>query len=108
MSDLPTVVSEVINATNAADMGRFLAAFASDGFVKDGGRVFTGRSSIERWSEGESIGVRQTFSPISVRTDGAHVVVKASVGGGGYNGPATFTFTLTTDGAAIHSMVITG
>ena len=122
MTDLPPPVAEAFAATRAADLGRFVAAFADDGVIDDWGREFRGAEEIADWSRRESIGVQQTFSVTDVRasegaenaeadddrTDGPHgVVVLADVGGGGFNGPSTFTFRLTPDGAAIERMTIT-
>lgn len=108
MPTLPTPVKEAIDATNSGDLSRFIAAFAEDGIVDDSGRAFRGRDAIARWSRAESIGVQQTFTATGTRNDGDHIIVTATVGGGGYNGPATFTFILAPDGETIQSMTITG
>lgn len=42
-----------------------------------------------------------------VRDQGDEVVVIADVGGGGFNGPSTFTFRLTDDRVSIRRMTIT-
>jgi hypothetical protein len=105
---LPFPVNEVFEATNTGDLPRFVAAFAADGVVDDSGRVFLGHDAIARWSQAESIGVQQTFAATGTRSDGDHTIVTATVGGGGYNGPATFTFILAPDGETIQSMTITG
>jgi hypothetical protein len=108
MSDLPPPVAEAFAATNDRDLARFVAAFADDGVIDDWGREFRGHEEIAEWSRRESIGVEQTFSITEVRTrDGREVVVLADVGGGGFNGPSTFTFRLAPDGSAIERMAIT-
>ncbi|MFI1035464.1 nuclear transport factor 2 family protein [Streptomyces sp. NPDC020951] len=108
MSKLPYPVTEAFEATNAGDLARFLAAFASDGVVDDSGREFRGHEKIAQWSRAESIGVKQTFLVTGTRENGDEVVVTAKVGGGGYNGPATFTFRLAPDGETIQRMAISG
>jgi hypothetical protein len=105
---LPFPVNEVFEATNTGDLPRFVAAFAADGVVDDSGRAFLGHDAIARWTRSESIGVQQTFTATGIRNDGDHTIVTATVGGGGYNGPATFTFILAPDGETIQSMTITG
>jgi hypothetical protein len=108
MSDLPPPVAEAFAATNDRDLARFVAAFADDGVIDDWGREFRGHEEIAEWSRRESIGVEQTFSVTEVRTgDRREVVVLADVGGGGFNGPSTFTFRLAPDGSAIERMAIT-
>lgn len=108
MPTLPFPVNEVFEATNTGDLPRFLAAFAANGVVDDSGRPSRGRDAIARWSRAESIGVQQTFTVTGTRNDGEHTIVTATVGGGGYNGPATFTFVIAPDGETIQSMTITG
>ncbi|MDR6907961.1 hypothetical protein J2X63_003669 [Agromyces sp. 3263] len=118
MTDLPPPVAEAFAATNARDLARFVAAFDDDGVIDDWGREFRGAEEIAEWSRRESIGVQQTFSVTDVRVGGSgegdertdeprDVVVLADVGGGGFNGPSTFTFRLTPDGTAIERMAIT-
>ena len=51
--------------------------------------------------------MQQTFSVTDVRDGDGEVVVIADVGGGGFNGPSTFTFRLAPDGASIERMTIT-
>lgn len=105
--DLPEPVAEFFDATNAGDVDRFVAAFAADGVIDDWGREFPGADRIREWTEGESIGVDQTFEVTSFRIDGGAVVVIADVGGGGFTGASTFTFTLNDDRSAIRRMTIT-
>jgi hypothetical protein len=107
MTDLPPPVAEAFAATNARDLARFVAAFDDDGVIDDWGREFRGAEEIAEWSRRESIGVQQTFSVTDVRVVGSEIVVLADVGGGGFNGPSTFTFRLTLDGSAIERMAIT-
>lgn len=107
MAELPEPVREAFAATNAGDLDRFTAAFADDGVVDDWGREFRGHEAIADWSRSESIGVKQTFDVTEVRQQDDEVVVIADVGGGGFNGPSTFTFRLAPDGATIQRMTIT-
>ena len=107
MTDLPRPVTDALDATNTADLPRFLAAFAEDGVVDDGGRAFRGHAGISRWSRTESIGVRQTFAIGSTSVDGDRITVRVTVGGGGYTGPAVFTFVLSPDGTTVQSLTIT-
>jgi hypothetical protein len=109
MGDLPQPVANAFAATNERDLGRFVAAFADDGVIDDWGREFRGHDEIAEWSRRESIGVQQTFSVTDVRVgdEDLEVVVLADVGGGGFNGPSTFTFRLAPDGTAIERMTIT-
>ena len=102
---VPAVVRAAIAAANAHDTSGFLGCFAADGAVDDWGRVFTGPAQIRRWSDAEFIGKNVTLSGLSFTGDGDRVAVQASVGGEGYTGPSTFTFTV--DAAQIQLMRIT-
>jgi hypothetical protein len=91
---VPTVVRDAVEAANTHDISRFLGCFAADGAVDDWGRVFTGHQEIRRWSDAEFIGKNVALSDLGFASDGDRVTVHAQVGGDGYNGPSTFTFTL--------------
>ena len=91
---VPAVVREALEAANAHDTGRFLGCFAADGAVDDWGRVFTGPAQVRRWSDAEFIGKNVTLADLSFAVDGDRVAAQASVGGDGYTGPSTFTFTV--------------
>ena len=94
---LPDPVATAIDATNAGDLQAFLDAFTPDGAVDDWGRVFTGPTEIAGWSDNEFIGKNVTLEVTEVTTTGADTVVIATVGGDGFNGPSTFTYTVSGD-----------
>ena len=97
MTDLPPPVAEAFAATNAGDLGRFVAAFADDGVIDDWGREFRGARGDRRAGAAASRSAcsRPSRSPTcATATTIASVVVLADVGGGGFNGPSTFTFRL--------------
>lgn len=88
------VVREAIDAANAHDTGRFLDCFTIGGTVNDWGRVFSGHERIRHWSDAEFIGKQVTLTDLAFVNDDDRVAVNARVGGGGFNGPSTFTFTV--------------
>ena len=101
---LPAPVQAVFDATNAGDTAAFLAAFTADGVVDDWGREFRGHAEIQRWSDGENIGVHSTFDATAVEEHDGEYVVTATVGGGGFTGPSHFRFRL--DGGHVARMTI--
>jgi hypothetical protein len=101
----PAIVREAIDAANTHDIDRFLRCFAADGAVDDWGRVFSGHEQIRHWSDAEFIGKQVILSDVRFASDADRVVVQARVGGNGYTGPSTFTFTVR--GAKIGLMEIT-
>ncbi|MFF0709506.1 MULTISPECIES: nuclear transport factor 2 family protein [Gordonia] len=96
-TSLPAPVAASIDATNAGDLQAFLDAFTPDGSVDDWGRVFTGPDAITGWSDNEFIGKNVTLDVTKVTTTDADTVVIATVGGDGFNGPSTFTYTVSGD-----------
>lgn len=93
---VPAPVQAVLDAVEAGDRRAFLAAFSPAGTVDDWGRRFTGEK-IAEWSDAEFIGKNVTLTVDDVEVEGAQVVVRAQVGGNGFNGPSTFTFTMYDD-----------
>jgi hypothetical protein len=104
--DLPRPVRTLVDAANAGDTAAFLAAFTPDGVVDDWGREFRGPDDIQGWSDGEFIGVEVSLEVEEVELDGPRTIVAAIVGGNGFNGPSTFTFT--TVGGLVSRMMIRG
>ncbi|RZL82548.1 MAG: nuclear transport factor 2 family protein [Rhodococcus sp. (in: high G+C Gram-positive bacteria)] len=91
---VPEPVAQLIAATNSADLETFLDTFTSDGVVDDWGRTFRGRTEIRRWSDNEYLGKQVTLEVTSVQITPTEAIVVAQVGGNGFNGPSTFSFTL--------------
>ncbi len=106
MTDIPAIVAEALAAVNAHDTNRFIKTFSEEGAVDDWGRVFRGWTEIRRWSDAELIGVKGTIDVISTTTSGHTTAVTGEVGGGGFNGPSTFTFTVDQTGTLINLMRI--
>ena len=53
-----------------------------------------GGPQAHHWSDTEFVGKGVTLSDLSFTSDADRVAVQASVGGDGYTGPSTFTFTV--------------
>jgi len=104
-TDLAEPIKKLIDAVNDSDTERFVGAFGADGVVNDWGREFQGPEEIRGWSDNELIGKNSTLTVTDVRTVGEDTVVIANVGGDGFNGPSTFTFT--TAAGHIAKMAIT-
>ena len=100
----PAPVTRLLNAANANDTERFLAAFAEGGVVDDWGREFVGTNAIRGWSDREFIGKNVSLEVRSIERDGEATVVTAEVGGDGFNGPSRFSFLI--DGDRLSRMTI--
>jgi hypothetical protein len=81
MSNLPTAVTEYIEASNAFDGDRLAAAFADDAFVNDARREFWGATAIRRWLDKEVIGDKVTMDVTSVREHEGMLIVDAAMDG---------------------------
>jgi ketosteroid isomerase-like protein len=74
-------ISEYIEASNAFDLQRLVAAFADDALVNDARREFRGRKAIRRWAEREIIGDKVTFEVRSVEEHYDMVIVNGLMDG---------------------------
>lgn len=73
--DVPVAVAEYIDASNAFDSARLIAAFADDALVNDARREFWGVGEIRRWADREVIGDRVTMDVTEVvQHDGQYIV----------------------------------
>ncbi|MBA4023516.1 MAG: polyketide cyclase [Gordonia sp.] len=106
MTEIPSPVQRLIDATNAGDTSAFLAGFTEDGAVDDWGRTFRGSDAITDWSNAEFIGKQVTLDITTADVSGHVTTIVAQVGGNGFNGPSTFGFT--TAGDLVSLMTITG
>ncbi|MFC1409437.1 nuclear transport factor 2 family protein [Streptacidiphilus sp. N1-12] len=99
-------VRGLLDAVQRGDNDGFAALFGEDGAVDDWGRVFTGRDEVYGWSAREFLGLGGRLTLRQATTDGTVLTVDITTRGG-YNGPATLTFTLTDDGTRIRRMRMT-
>jgi ABC1 atypical kinase-like domain len=103
--DLPAPVTSAIDAVNAGDTDAFLSAFASDGWIDDNGRRFTGHDAMRAWSDRELIGADTRFEVTGSERIDRGVAVDIEVASEGFNGYSRFAFEV--DGDALRSMTIT-
>jgi hypothetical protein len=67
---IPSPITALIEATNAGDEDRFVAAFTADARVEDGGRVFLGHVGVARWNLTDNIGVGMHFDLVACVASG--------------------------------------
>lgn len=97
MSEVPSAVQRMIDATNAGDSDAFVAAFTPDAVVVDWGKVFEGRDGVASWDGSDNIGRKSHFEVAAVERDDDAWVVTLDVTGGGFNGTSDFRFELADD-----------
>jgi hypothetical protein len=78
---LPKPITEYIEASNAFDGDRLIAAFADDALVNDARREFWGVDAIKGWSDQEIIGDKVTVDVQSVKEHYGDFVIEAVVDG---------------------------
>jgi hypothetical protein len=78
---LPRPVREYIEASNAFDGERLIAAFADGALVNDARREFWGVDAIRQWSEREIIGDRVTLEVRDVVEHDGEVIVRGLMDG---------------------------
>ena len=94
-----SIVRRTLEAINQGKLDDFMALFAPDASVVDG-PTYTGLPEIESWAKRETFGVQLRFHLESEENDEGTIVVGHVHSDGGYNGPATFSFTLHNDSIA--------
>ena len=92
MSDVPSAVQRMIDATNAGDHDAFVAAFAPDAVLVDWGTVFEGTEGIAAWDDSDNIGRKAHFEVAGSEQEGDVWIVTLDVTGGGFNGTSGFRF----------------
>jgi len=94
-TDVPMPIREFVEATNAGDTERFVAAFTDDAYLNDWGREFHGHSGVRDWDRTDNIGKQAHFEILSVAPgkDPESYVVSITVTGNGFNrtGPLAIT-----------------
>jgi hypothetical protein len=103
--DVPALVARAIAAVNAEDTDAFLSQFATDGWIDDNGRRFTGHDAMRAWSDRELIGAHTRFEVTAVEATDAAVAVDIEVASEGFNGYSRFAFEVAGD--ALQGMAIT-
>lgn len=95
-TDLPAVVQEFIDATNAGDTERFVATFTDDAYLNDWGREFHGPDGVRSWDETDNIGMKSHFDLVSVEPGSGpgEYTVTITVRSNRFNGTGPFRFTL--------------
>jgi len=91
---LPEPIREFIDATNAGESDRFVAAFTNDAYLNDWGREFRGHDGIREWDRTDNIGKRSHFEVVDVARDGEsdRYTVTVDVTGDGFNGRGPIEF----------------
>lgn len=99
MADLtvPAPVQALVDAINEADTEAFVAAFASDGFVDDWGRVLRGHDGVRSWAGSDAIGQQAQMTVLSASTSGDTTTIRFGWSSRRFNGESEGIFVVVGD-----------
>jgi ketosteroid isomerase-like protein len=104
--NLPRIIQEYIDASNAHDVGSILSCFSDDAFVQDEGKELKGKKLIEDWVVKTIEKYKFQFKPLSLKSDDAKVVVRIEVSVTFPGSPVSPDYHFTIAGGKILSLAI--
>lgn len=69
--NLPRIIQEYLDASNAHDVKSILSCFSDDSLVHDEGKNFRGKKMIEGWIVKTIEKYKFQFKPLSLKSDDA-------------------------------------
>jgi ketosteroid isomerase-like protein len=79
--NLPRIIQEYLDASNAHDVKSILSCFSDDALVHDEEKDFRGKKMIEGWIVKTIEKYKFQFKPLSLKSDDAKVIVSIEVSG---------------------------
>jgi ketosteroid isomerase-like protein len=104
--NMPQIIQEYLNASNAHDVKSILSCFSDDALVRDEGNDFRGKKMIEGWIEKTIEKYKFQFKPLSLKSDDSKVVVSIEVSGTFAGSPVSPDYHFTIAGGKILSLAI--
>ncbi len=104
--NLPTVIQNYIDASNAHDVKAILASFADDAVVRDENATHRGKIDIERWVTTTIEKYKFQFKPLSLQERDNKAVVSVEISGTFPGSPITLDYNFTIANDNIASLVI--
>jgi ketosteroid isomerase-like protein len=104
--NLPQIIQEYVDASNAHDVKAILSCFSEDALVHDEGKDFHGKKLIEDWVVKTIEKYKFQFKPLSVKSDDPKVVVSIEVSGTFPGSPVSPDYYFTIQGDKILSLAI--
>ena len=103
---LPRIINDYVNASNAHDVKSILRCFSADALVQDEGKEFRGKKMIEEWIVGTIEKYKFEFEPLSIKHEGAEIVVAVEVSGTFDGSPVTLDYHFTIERDKVLSLTI--
>ena len=104
--NLPRIIQEYLDASNAHDVKAILSCFSDDALVRDEGKDFRGKKTIEDWVVKTIEKYKFRFKPLRVKADDSEVVVTVEVSGTFPGSPVSPDYHFTIQGNEIQSLAI--
>jgi ketosteroid isomerase-like protein len=104
--NLPRIIQEYLDASNAHDVKALLSCFSDDALVNDEGKDFHGKKMIEDWIVKTIEKYKFHFKPLSVKAEEPEVVVTVEVSGTFPGSPVSPDYHFTIRGDKILSLAI--
>ena len=104
--NLPQIIQEYLNASNAHDVQAILSCFSDDAIVYDEEKDFRGKKMIEGWIEKTIEKYKFQFKPLSLKSEDSKVVVNIEVSGTFPGSPVSPDYHFTIAGGKILSLAI--
>jgi ketosteroid isomerase-like protein len=79
--NLPRMIEEYLDASNAHDVNSILSCFSDDALVNDEGKDFHGKKLIEDWIVTTIEKYKFHFKPLRVKAEEPEVVITVEVSG---------------------------
>jgi ketosteroid isomerase-like protein len=104
--NLPRIIQEYLDASNAHDVKSILSCFSDDALVHDEGKDFRGKRMIEDWMVKAIEKYKFHFTPLSVKSDDVTFVVSVEVSGTFPGSPVSPDYRFIIESDKIRSLAI--
>jgi ketosteroid isomerase-like protein len=104
--NLPRIIQEYLDASNAHDVKDVVSCFSDDALVQDEGKDFRGKKTIEDWVVKTIEKYKFRFKPLGVKSDDAKIIVSVEVSGTFPGSPVSPDYHFTIEGGKIRSLAI--
>jgi len=103
---LPGVIKKYVDASNDHDVKSILSCFSTDAFVRDEGKEFRGKKTIEGWIVQTIQKYKFRFEPLKLKADNVEVVVAVEVSGTFDGSPVSLDYHFAIEDDQILSLTI--
>jgi len=103
---LPRVIKKYVDASNDHDVKSTLSCFSTDAFVRDEGKEFRGKKTIEGWIVKTIEKYKFHFEPISIKDADVEVIVAVEVSGTFDGSPVSLDYHFVIENDQILSLTI--